>query len=170
MHSCHFAKSFIERRSGTFCSGRACCCFVGCIATGCASFATAISTRFWHMELSQVRLRVRPSDSTSTRRRRDGCFFFRTFLVLFVEASVFCFTRVFIAYYRVSCYLFVRFCGSAFWVSPVTCLLGLRGMYHRLCDGVWFIFFLLSLYFLLALSLWSRIVWDTCTKCNGYLC
>ena len=60
------------------------------------------------------KLRVRPSDSTSTPRRRDGFFFFRTFLVLFVEASVFCFTRVFIAYYRVSCYLFVRFCGSAF--------------------------------------------------------
>ena len=33
-------------------------------------------------------------------------FFFRTFLVLFVKASVFCLRRVFIAYYRVSCYIF----------------------------------------------------------------
>ena len=40
--------------------------------------------------------------------RRGGMtiFFFRKFSVLSVEAPVFCFRRVFIAYYRVSCYIF----------------------------------------------------------------
>ena len=51
------------------------------------------------------KLRISPSNSTSTPRRHDGFFFFRKFSVLSVEAPVFCFRRVFIAYYRVSCYI-----------------------------------------------------------------
>ena len=96
------------------------------------------------------KLRVRPSDSTSTPRRRDGFFFFRTFLVLFVEASVFCFRRVFIAYYRVSCYIFFSVSTSQH-SKTRPCLLRLRWMCYRLCDVVCFIIFsLLSLSFLLA--------------------
>ena len=89
-------------------------------------------------------------------------FFFRTFLVLFVKASVFCLRRVFIAYYRVSCYIFFSVSAGQHSKSR-PCLLRLRGMYYRLCAVVCFTIFLLSLYFLLALPLCSRIVWD-------YLC
>ena len=105
MHSYHFAKSFIERGKKRFCSGTACCRFVGCVAAGRASFATAISTRFW--QWSSVRcgclsrntkcckLRIRPSNSTSTPGRHDGFFFFRTFFVLSVDAPVFCLRRIY---------------------------------------------------------------------------
>ena len=77
-------------------------------------------------------------------------FFLRTFLVLFVKASVFCLRRVFITYYRVSCYIFFSVSAGQHSKSR-PCLLRLRGMYYRLCDVVCFIIFsLLSLYFLLA--------------------
>ena len=79
------------------------------------------------------KLRVRPEDSTSTPRRRDRLFFFRTFLVLFVEASVFC-----LGEYS------LPITGR---VSPVTCLLGLRGMYYRLCGGVALYFFCFRIIF-----------------------
>ena len=69
---------------------------------------------------------------------------------------------IFIAYYRVSCYIFFSVSAGQHSKSR-PCLLGLRGMYYRLCAVVCFIIFLLSLYFLLALPLCSRIVWD-------YLC
>ena len=128
-------------------------------------------------ELSQVRLswpehkmlylaRVRPSNSTSTSRRHDGFFFFRTFFVLSVKAPVFCLGRLFIACYRVSCYLFFFVSAGQHSKSP-TCLgMGnkeIKGMYYRLCAVVCLIICLLSLYFLLAFPLCSRIVWD-------YLC
>ena len=58
-----------------------------------------------------------------------------------------------------SCYIF--FSVSAGQQSKSRqCLLGLRGMYYRLCVVVCFIIFLLSQ---VALPLYSRIVWD-------YLC
>ena len=105
MHSCHFAKSFIERGLGRFCSGRAFCRFIGCVAAGHASFATTISTRFWQWRSVRsgclgrntkcCKLRIRPSNSTSTPGRHDGFFFFRTLFVLFVEAPVFCLRRVY---------------------------------------------------------------------------
>ena len=89
-------------------------------------------------------------------------FFFRTFFVLSVEVPVFCLRRIFIAYYRVSCYIFFTVSlGQHSKSRP--CLLGLRGMYYRLFALVCFIILLLLLYFLLALPLCSRIVWD-------YLC
>ena len=69
---------------------------------------------------------------------------------------------IFIAYYRVSCYIFFSVSAGQHSKSR-PCLLGLRGMYYRLCAIVCFIIFLLSLYFLLALPLCSRIVWN-------YLC
>ena len=53
-------------------------------------------------------------------------------------------------------FIFLPFCGPTFRVSPV--FVRTQGMYYRLCAGVWFIIFLLSLYFLLALPLCSRIV------------
>ena len=52
-------------------------------------------------------------------------FFFRTFLVLFVKASVFCLRRVFIAYYSVSCYIFFSISAGQHSKSRL-CLLRLR--------------------------------------------
>ena len=83
-----------------------------------------------------------------------------------MRAPVFCLRRLFIACYRVSCYLFFFVSAGQHSKSP-TCLgMGnkeIRGMYYLLCVVVCFIIFLLSLYFLLTFPLCSRIVW-------GYLC
>ena len=86
MESCHFAKSFIERGLGRSRSGMACCRFVGWVAAGRESFATAISTRCW--QWSSVRCgclntkccksSARPSNSTSTPRWHDRFFPFCT--------------------------------------------------------------------------------------------
>ena len=83
--------------------------------------------------------------------------------MLSVKAPVFCLRRLFIVCYRVSCYLFFFVSAGQHSKSP-TCLgMGnkeIRGMYYRLCAVVCFIICLLSLYFLLAFPLCSRIVWD----------
>ena len=173
MHSYHFAKSFIERGKRRFCSGTACCRFVGCVAAGRVSIATAISTRFW--QWSSVRcgclgrntkcckLRIRPSNSTSTPKRHDGFFSLSYIFCAICGSSCFLFEEsIFIAYYRVRCYTFFSVSAGQH-SKPRPCLLGLRGMYYRLCAVVYFIIFLLSLYLKLALPLCSRIVWD-------YLC
>ena len=164
MHSCHFAKSFIQRGSGRFCSGTGCRRFVGCVAAGRASLATAISTRFWQWSSVRCGCVGRNTKCCKLRIRHDGFFFFRTFFCAICGSSCFLFEEsIFIAYYRVSCYIFFSVSKGQHSKSR-PCLLGLRGMYYRLCDVVCFIIFsLLSLYFLLALPLCSRIVWD-------YLC
>ena len=158
MHSYHFAKSFIERGKRRFCSGTACCCFVACVAASRASFATVISTRFW--QWSSVRcgclgwntkcckLRLRPSNSTSTPRRHDGFFSFVQFLR-------YLWNHLFSVWEGYS----LPITGWVIYLSVSRpCLLALRGMYYRLCAVVCFIIFLLSPYFLLALPLCSRIV------------
>ena len=64
-------------------------------------------------------------------------FFFRKFSVLSVEAPMFCLRRVFIAYYRVSCYIFFSVSAGQHSKSR-PCWLGLRGMYYRLSDVICF--------------------------------
>ena len=103
-------------------------------------------------------VRIRPSNSTSTPRRHDGFFFIRTVCaVLSVEAPAFCLRRVFIAYYRVSCYIFFSVSAGQH-SKPRPCLLGLMGMYYRLFALVCFIIFLLSLYFLFITLFKNRLV------------
>ena len=90
-------------------------------------------------------------------------FFLSYFFCAICGCSCFLFEEnIFIAYYRVRCYIFFSVSVGQHSKSR-PCLLGLRGMYYRLCAVACFIMFLLSLYFLLALPLCSRIVWD-------YLC
>ena len=133
----------------------------------------AISTRFWQWSTvrcgclgrntKRCKLRIRPSNSTSTPGRHDGFFFSFVHFCAICGCSCFLFeVSIFIAYYRVSCYIFFSVSAGQHSKSR-PCLLRLRGMYYRLCAVVCFTIFLLSLYFLLALPLCSRIVWD-------YLC
>ena len=79
------------------------------------------------------KLRVRPEDSTSTPRRRDGFFFLSHIFGAICGSFRFLFRRVFVAYYRAS--------------LARERLLGLRGMYYRLCGGVALYFFCFRIIF-----------------------
>ena len=87
----------------------ACYRFVGCVPTGRASFATAISTRCWKWSsvrcvgecdclgtYNAIQPCARPSNSNSTPRRRDGilllCTFFRKLwkVLFFLEEHMYC--------------------------------------------------------------------------------
>ena len=75
-------------------------------------------------------------------------FFFRTLLVLFVKASVFCLRRVFIAYYRVSCYIFFSVSAGQHSKSR-PCFVGTRGnVLPLLCCGLLYTLFAFALFFI----------------------
>ena len=119
----------------------------------------AISTRFWQWSTvrcgclgrntKRCKLRIRPSNSTSTPGRHDGFFFSFVHFLCYLWMLLF---PVWGEY--IHCllqgellYIFLRFCGSAFQVSPV--FVTTQGnVLPPLCCGLLYNFFALALFFI----------------------